>query len=546
MSTPIDEEIHDRLHAFVDGELEPAEAEAFRDHLGECTRCQEEMEDVLQLQSLGEQLARQQASPPLRTTPRPEKASRGRAFRPVWVHRTWLASAVGVSLAAALLFVLPRLSGSEEWGPEALALGPTRSLEGRLSWRGTSTYRPYAVNRSGNERPTEPVPLKVLARLEEEGDFQGVAAAHLLRGEREQAAEALERAPSTPDADSDRALALLSKGELEAALILLEDVLERDPNHSAALWNRGLVLRELELNLLAAQAFTRVAERNEPGWSTEARERAASLKARTEARSRRWVMALDANKALLEKGTPLPEGTLRDAPLLARESLYLSVWSAPSARRLRELLPLARELDAHYGARVLEPYVERMARRDFRQRGPLAATFSEVLAGRSAPGAAETFIRNIQAAGETDLLLGALPLLGLLPARLDEYTRAARELGDPWFLMDVELRRAEAQFAQTRLGEAEATVLTALPECERQGLDARCGELESFLTHLYTVQHRLVEAREHALHGRQRARATNNMELETRFLQHLSDISRDRGAFALARAYSNEAASRLP
>src|SRR5690349_10766763 len=137
MSTPIDEEIHDRLHAFVDGELEPAEAEAFRDHLGECTRCQEEMEDVLQLQSLGEQLARQQAAPPLLNTSRPEKASRGRAFRPVWARRTWLASAVGVSLAAALLLVLPRLSGSEEWGPEALALGPTRSLEGRLSWRGT-------------------------------------------------------------------------------------------------------------------------------------------------------------------------------------------------------------------------------------------------------------------------------------------------------------------------------------------------------------------------------------------------------------------------
>src|SRR5690349_24992210 len=116
MSTPIDEEIHDRLHAFVDGELEPAEAEAFRDHLGECTRCQAEMEDVLQLQSLGEQLARQQASPPLRNTSRPEKAPRGRAFRTVWAHRTWLASAVGVALAAHLLLVLPRPAGLDARG----------------------------------------------------------------------------------------------------------------------------------------------------------------------------------------------------------------------------------------------------------------------------------------------------------------------------------------------------------------------------------------------------------------------------------------------
>ena len=32
----MDDEIHDLVHAFADGELEPAEAESFREHLGTC------------------------------------------------------------------------------------------------------------------------------------------------------------------------------------------------------------------------------------------------------------------------------------------------------------------------------------------------------------------------------------------------------------------------------------------------------------------------------------------------------------------------------
>jgi cellulose synthase operon protein C len=141
-----DGDIHERLHAFVDGELEPAEADVFREHLGTCERCQVELEDVLQLQALGEQLARQEA-PPERQAPPPRAAGapKKRAFRAAWSRRAWLASAVGVSLAATLLLILPRPphgTGPDEWGPGALALAPSRSLEGRLSWQGTRVYRP--------------------------------------------------------------------------------------------------------------------------------------------------------------------------------------------------------------------------------------------------------------------------------------------------------------------------------------------------------------------------------------------------------------------
>jgi tetratricopeptide (TPR) repeat protein len=109
------------------------------------------------------------------------------------------------------------------------------------------------------------------------GDLHGLATTFLLRGERDQAADYLGKLSTTPDVDSDRAVVALSKGALEEALILLEGVLEKTPNHPPALWNRGLVLRELGLELLAAESFGKVAALNEPGWSDEARERKTQL-----------------------------------------------------------------------------------------------------------------------------------------------------------------------------------------------------------------------------------------------------------------------------
>ena len=51
----------EQLGAFVDGELDPAAAAAFRSHLVQCARCQEEMHGLLQLEALA------QDSPPLET-----------------------------------------------------------------------------------------------------------------------------------------------------------------------------------------------------------------------------------------------------------------------------------------------------------------------------------------------------------------------------------------------------------------------------------------------------------------------------------------------
>jgi tetratricopeptide (TPR) repeat protein len=289
MSAPEPVDLHDQVHAFADGELSPEEAATFREHLATCQQCQEDLDDILQLQSLGGRLAEVEAKdapanapapPPARRAESHRDAAPSRAFRPAWSERRnrVAAFALAGSLAAVLALVMFRGPEPRDVGAEALALAPTRSMEARLSWSGASAHRPYGVLRSGDERPKELVPLHKLAKLEEAGDLHGLATGHLLRGEREQAAEYLQRAPATPDVDSDRAVVAMARGELKEALRLLDGVLEKHPRHPQALWNRALVLRELGQDAQAAEAFDAVAALGEPGWSDEAKERARALR----------------------------------------------------------------------------------------------------------------------------------------------------------------------------------------------------------------------------------------------------------------------------
>lgn len=535
-------DLHDSVHAFADGELAPAEAEAFRTHLGTCSRCQTELADILQLQHLGGRLGKEEK----RVSSPPALSSR-RAFRPVWSRRGVLLATAVVGCLAVVVGLAGLRSGPGEPGGEPLAIAPLRTLEARLSYAGAAHYRPYEVQRSGEGPARDSVPLKTLGRMEEAGDFHGLAALYLLRGELGQASDNLRRAPQTPDADSDRAVLALSKGELEEALILIEQVLDAQPRHPQALWNRGLVLHALGLDLLSAQSFREVAALQEPGWSEEARARAEAVEKETQERIERWKAAQAALKNLAAQGTPLPEGTVQALPALTRKYLGLAAWSAPTPERVLALLPVARTLDARYGGHVLEEYLQRTARRDFRRRAPLAATFAQLLAGKKLETeAADRFIRDLQAAGEDDILLGALPMLGRMPAELRLYESAARTVGDPWFTMYAELQRARKQMAASDLSRAETTLRTALDICERQRLDFRCGELELDLTYLYQQQHRLVEAREHALSGMTRAHALLDNDQERQFIESLAHISLFRDAFSLARAYYRESALRQP
>ena len=549
MSTPEPLDLHDQVHAFADGELSPEEADAFRAHLATCDQCQADLDDILQLQALGGRLAEQEARPvqPSRQETQQREAPPTRAFRPAWSQRRSRVVAglalVG-SLAAVLAVVVLRSPSMPDTGHEALALAPTRSMEARLSWSGASAHRPYGVLRSGDERPKELVPLQQLAKLEEAGDLHGLATGHLLRGERDQAAEYLQRAPASPDVDSDRAVVALTKGELEEALILLDGVLEKHPQHPEALWNRALVLRELGLDALAADAFDAVAGLREPGWAEEAKERAAALRRRLDGQRGTWDDAQKASKALALEGTPLPEGLARAVPGSARNALNAALFAAPSRDAVKALLPLARVLDAHYGGDVLARRVSRVAGLDFERRGPLAERFRQVLLGTFDASGLEAYVRELAASEHSDLLLGVLPLTGGLPAHLPEYEKAAKAVGDPWFALNAEREAARAEYARGDLAGAEARLLRALPECRAAKADYRCGQMEHLLAHIYKDEHRLVEAREHALAGLQWARQTQEWTLQADLLLVMGDMARFRNAFALTRAYLQEQALR--
>lgn len=277
-------DIHEQVHAFADGELEPAEAQSFQLHLAGCQQCQQELEDILQLQALGARLAARPSSGaqvlslmPARA-PAAAEAPAQRASRPSW-RRGALVGGLGVALAAAVaLMVLRPGQEPSALGPGALALAPTRAMEARLSWEGASGWRPYGVTRSGGQQlPVEQVSPRAQLALEEAGDWHGLATTYLLQGQAERASTALERAPASPEVDNERAVLAMARGEWAQALALLERVLQARPQHPQALWNRGLVLRELGRAREAAESFRQVAALGEPGWSQEALQRAEAL-----------------------------------------------------------------------------------------------------------------------------------------------------------------------------------------------------------------------------------------------------------------------------
>jgi tetratricopeptide (TPR) repeat protein len=264
-----------RVHSLVDGELAPEEAHRVRLHLATCAACQAELARLLQLKALTEELKapvapRAQAAPP----------QRSRAFRPRWSRyalRGGMGALVAVAATAALVLLLPG-------GPRAellwLTNAPTRSLEPRTSYEGADGWRPYDTLRSAGGEPRAPVPLKEMARLEEAGDLRGIAAAYLLRKDAASAEAYLRRAGDSPDVDADRAVVALLRGDAAEALRLLDGVLQREPRHSQAMWNRGLALARLGQDLAAAEQFEAVAALGEHGWADEARKRAEELRAR--------------------------------------------------------------------------------------------------------------------------------------------------------------------------------------------------------------------------------------------------------------------------
>src|SRR5215217_4920089 len=186
--------------------------------------------------------------------------------RPRWAA---LVVVVGIAGAAAVVAGLRSRWSPTPVSPELFLTGAAvRTLEARVSYPGADVHRPYGPLRSGDAGGPTPAPLRELARLEAEGDMHGLAAPYLAK------------AGTSPDVASDRAIMALDQGDSATALALLEGALSAQPKHAQALWNRGLVLRDLELWALAASSFDAVAALGERGWAAEAKTRADAARAR--------------------------------------------------------------------------------------------------------------------------------------------------------------------------------------------------------------------------------------------------------------------------
>lgn len=517
----------ERTHALADGELTGEAAQSARDHVAACSLCQAELADVMQLAAL-------------------PAATAGDVISLAWYRRRAVQSAaVAISLAAGVaLYVSNERRGSVDAPRVALALTSERSLEARLAWSGAAAYRSYGVQRAG-EATHEAIPLDALAKVEKRGDLHGVGALALLNGDRKQAAAYLARAGDSPAVLADRAALALADADPVAALVLADEALDRASGESAAIWNRGLALRDLGLEHGAAAAFRSVAAKAEPGWADEARKRAAALDAAFAEQLDLSLRVAAAAKTLATSFAGLALDDARALPGMARIALYDAIRAAPTRDALVKLRPLAEAIDAvdHTTTAVAALAREPSA--------ALAKGYAEILAGHPPPRA--QYLAALRAAKASDLVIGALIKLGngydVNSDDLPEFARLTAASPDPWFqLLGLE-QQAHAAFRRGDLAAAETVVLRAPPICASGAPNYRCMKIALLTGQIYLQWQRLPEAKSALQEAWRRARASGQWEQQSevlfQFAQHAAladDVTG--GGLSLARAYAEEFVAR--
>lgn len=554
----------EKLELFFDGELPPEDAALVRQHTADCPRCQRELHAMMQLQALNLALVEERRQ--RRDTPVASSLPVGAKITPLRprIYRTVLAASVAVAAAAAALlwFRQDRAAGPELASITPLpGLGSTRAIEGRLSYGGADLYRPYEVQRAGGTAVEHGIPLAALAKLEERGDVHGIAAAHLLMGSRSQAEHYLDSARKEPalavDVESDRALLTLLDGDPETALQILDRVLEQEPQHPQALWNRALALRDLGLPLLAAEAFERVAALNEPGWYQEARAQAERLRRTASEHEAAWDIVLARSRAFARTGAGVSVDDAAAQPGLVRNYFYDAVRVAHTREQLDALRPIASALDEVAGGHVLGDHLDRVSRSDLgRRRGPSQAFAELIAADQPAPRAARALVEAARAAAIADIELGAMRHTGaarrqvaedLLPA----YQALASASGDPWFVLLAAEEVAQARIERGDYAGAEHVLGQALPTCESARIEYRCIRIDYWLGAAYVGLHRVSDARRHLMNAWAMAQRAGDWSVQQGLLQQLSELAYRQddsgtGSIAAARAYLGELTLRDP
>jgi len=523
------------LQSFLEGNLQPEEHARFEQHCVGCAACRDEVEASMQLYALGALLAQRPDRPHAIIPERRPAAHRWRRYVPG-----------GAALTAAAFAVIMLWHGrSTETleGQITAGLMPSRVIVERLPYAAFDRYREYDPTRSGSPR-REQVSARALADLEALPDKTGLIAAHLARGDLDAAEQVLSGAGPGDDLDVERAIVAYKKGHHTVALALLDEVLARAPRHAQAMWNRAVVLAELDLPLVAAEAFEASADVFAPFWYAEAMKRSGDLRYRERMRAREWKLASEACGALATGVVP-DLGIARRHASVCRPGLIEAVRRAQTRDEVMRLLPVAEVIDAGSEDTASSELVQRTASLDFKIRGAAVAiyrnlTMSSNLSADDKAG----LLARLRASGQSDLVLGALPRAGMLHDHIDEYVKLALTSRDPYFAEIAVERAAEAKVASGRLLEAELSLREAVERCAKQAVELRCSYLQKALAGLYVARHRPTEATETALAALKRSRRLG-LYWDERFLFGiLADAARFARDYSQMRAYIREAALR--
>ncbi len=501
----------DDLDLFFDRELETEAAQAFRDHLATCARCQ----TVLQGRMLeaavvaGEDVGQQPVVPEPghgieATAASSEGGAQSRAFharppvdelaarrrRPPIIAITSVAAVLLASAAA-----VPMMCSQQ--AALTLALARERGVEVRFSAPALDHHRSLRVERAAGVATHEQIRLQDLAELDRRGEAPTLLGAHALNGDLASAERVAKQLPKTAPTLSDRAaLELLGidgaggrglgpawQAAAARAVSLTTDALRLDPGSTQARWNQAIALSRLGLSLAAARVFDELAGAHEAGWSDEATQRAQKLRTTSALAADDWRRVTDKAGRMVLGGPILTDRDVTRAPSLARDTFYLALATASTPERLAGLAALARALDTRFTGTVLEDLLARVQASDLRVRAPFAAELKAFIELHKPVDAINDLRTRALQHDLRDIVLASL-------LAVDEYAIDDADLAlldkllasdhDPWWKLIALARRAYvAEFWHRDYPAVDAIERLAAPICRT--LPSRwCGRITLF------------------------------------------------------------------
>lgn len=531
----------DRIDAYVDGTLSMGDLDAFETHLIGCPRCQQALEDGLQLSAAGAELAARVDRPQVALPVAATRRSR----------RGWLAGAAALMSAAAIAIVIWRVVLPQNAAPSledrvASTLAPRRAQLARLPYEPLDRYRPYDTPRGASV--PEPISLQLTAEVEASRDPGALAAVLIARRDLDQA-EALLARSGGDSIELSRAAIALMRRDPGQALTHLDGVLARSPTNTVAAWNRALALTDLELPLAAAEMFDVVIKGDEPGWSDEARTRAAELRRATEQHRAHWLESKRVCEDLVAGKIDL-EGIRRHVAV-CRPYFYEALRVAPTSAARSALVPVAALMDAGTGHHAAAELVDRVNKplmpTSVAARSPrdhLVATYLRLTRTADLDQAEKLrLLDELRSARADDLMLGAIPRTGL-PGLREEYAQRAVATADPYYLELVKEREAEDLLTRGDPLAAEALLVPVTRACALRDIELRCQYLHFALATVYEAMHRPAKSREVVRAALVRSKRLELYWDERQLFDYLAEAARLDLDHSQMRAYLREATLR--